>query len=68
MVFYDCEKEVIGKRRYDSKREKDPVFMDLSPLLNEFEWNLAYQWFNRGKPDPIYISKQAKVHPMCVWW
>lgn len=37
MVFYDCEKEVIGKRRYDSKREKDPVFMDLSPPLNGFE-------------------------------
>lgn len=28
-MFYDCEKEVIGKCRYDFKREKDFVFMDL---------------------------------------
>lgn len=41
-MFYDCEKEVIGKCRYDFKREKDFVFMDLFFLLNGFEWNLVY--------------------------
>lgn len=32
MVFYDCEKEVIGKRRYDSKREKTPYSWICPPI------------------------------------
>lgn len=58
MVFYDCEKEVIGKRRYDSKREKDPVFMDLSPHwtdLNEI-WHIS----DSTEENPIRFIFQNK--------